>query len=71
MSGTLTIMGSLVMSRNALEYNVSKLGRTTAFMSAAGKAGKLWNMFIGPKPGFSPDGRFVSCFRVISVVTSG
>ena len=46
--------GSLVRSSHAIEYSVSKLTRTTSFMSAGGYAGTLTNMFIGPLPNSLP-----------------
>ena len=51
MSGTETIIGSLVRSSHALEYSVSKFGRTTTLTFAGGNAGKFANVFIGPWPG--------------------
>ena len=54
MSGTETTIGSFVRSRYTKEYNVSKLGRTTCFMSAVGNVGTLNITFIGlpiPLPG--------------------
>ena len=71
MSGTETITGSLVRSSQALEYSVSKLGRTTTFMSAVGYAGMLTNVFGGPPSPPLPGSTLVSCLRVRSMVTSG
>lgn len=70
MSGTETIIGSLVKSSQALEYSVSKFGRTTTFMSAGGYSARLANVFIGVcKP--SGLATLLNCFRVRSIVTSG
>jgi hypothetical protein len=64
------IIGSLVRSNQALEYSVSKFGRTTTFMSAGGNDGRLTNVFIGVAipAGFAT---LVNCLRVTSMVTKG
>jgi hypothetical protein len=63
--------GSFVRSSQALEYRVSKLGRTTARKSAAGYSRKWWKAFIGPNPGFFPGSTLVVTRRVTSIETSG
>jgi len=66
-----TRTGSSVRSSQALEYRVSKVGRTTARKSAAGNARRWWNRFGGPAPGAEPAGLLTRISRVTSIVTSG
>ena len=71
MSGAETTIGPLVRSSQAVEYRVSKFGRTTSRKSASGKA-RMWvKAFIGPRPVILPASTLVSCRRVTSIVTSG
>jgi hypothetical protein len=70
MSGAETTI-SLLRSSQALEYKVSKFGRTTPRNVAGGYSGTLTNMFIGPLPNSLPDSMLVACLRVISIATSG
>ena len=70
-SGAETTTGSFVKSSQALEYSVSKFGRTTTFMSAGGNSGMLLNRLGGPPiaPGLASI--LVSCFRVMSIDSKG
>src|SRR5262245_34088808 len=56
---------------NGFEISSSLRGRATPLKLAGGYSGMLLNKFIGPLPNSFPGSRFVNCFRVTSIVTSG
>jgi hypothetical protein len=67
-SGTETIVGSLVRSSHALEYNESEFGRTATFMSPIWNAAMLANVLFGAWMR-SVLATLVCCFRLRPVVT--
>jgi hypothetical protein len=70
-SGAETTTGSFVKSSQALEYKVSKFGRTTTLMSAVGNSRILLNLLGGPPIAPAAASTLVSCFRVMSIDSSG
>ena len=70
-SGAVRTIGPLLRSRNAEEYSVSKLGRTTVCKSAGGSWRKWQKVFVGACPGTLPASTLVACRRVTSIDTKG